>query len=42
MIIIVYSELNKLFGSKGNCLKEEILPNGLYEANPPFIEIVME
>ena len=35
-------EIDKFFGSKGSCLNNEILPTGIYEANPPFIEIVME
>lgn len=30
------------FGGLGNCLNNEILPATGFEANPPFIESVME
>jgi hypothetical protein len=35
-------EIDKFFSSKGNALNYDILPDGSYEVNPPFLEETME
>jgi hypothetical protein len=35
-------EVDRLFSSKGNALSYDVLPEGSYEVNPPFLEEIME
>lgn len=34
--------MDRYFGSQGNALNFEVLPQGSYEVNPPFVEETME